>query len=116
MDVNSEVASTIDIATKGSRPTPRSEVAYAGNGSAANAWKRDDLNKAADPEKPKSTEPATKGSLAEVPQVPQETDDQMTVHDAAKELSQFGLIQTAGENTPTELGGAKPSGPAELQG
>ena len=36
----------------------------------------------------------------------------MTIAEAAKELSQFGLIQTA--STPTELGGANAQGPAEL--
>ena len=41
-----------------------------------------------------------------------EDDREMTIAEAAKELSQFGLIQT--ESTPTELGGAKAQGPAEL--
>ena len=66
LDVNSEVAATIDIATKGSRPTPRSSTAYSGNGSAANAWKRPDLDAAPakeEKEKPKSSEPSAKGQL-----------------------------------------------------
>ena len=115
LDVNSEVAATIDIATKGSRPTPRSSTAYSGNGSAANAWKRPDLLEAPAPEKPKSTEPSTNGKLAEVAEV---SDEQMSIADAAKELSQFGLIQTKTDNTPTELGGAgaSASGPGELSG
>ena len=84
LDVNSEVAATIDIATKGSRPTPRSATAYSGNGSAANAWKRPDLLEGPAPEKPKSTEPSTSGKLAEVTEV---SDEQMSIADAAKELS-----------------------------
>lgn len=64
LDVNSEVAATIDIATKGSRPTERTSTPYSSNGSAANAFKRPDLDTAPEKEKPKSTEPATGGKLA----------------------------------------------------
>ena len=88
LDVNSDVAAVIDNATKASRPTQRSSEAYSGNGSASNAFKRPDLDtqpaKEAVSEKPKSQEPATRGNLL--------SEEEMSIADAAKELSSFGLI------------------------
>jgi hypothetical protein len=60
LNVNDDVKATIDRATDGSRPTPRSETAYSGNGSLSK-FMRPDLDNAPPLEKPKSTEPATQG-------------------------------------------------------
>jgi hypothetical protein len=64
--VNADVAAVIETTTKASYPTPRSDVPYASNGSAENAFKRPDLlNSTADAAaKAKAEPPATNAEVA----------------------------------------------------
>lgn len=61
--MNSDVAAVIETTTKASYPTPRSDVPYAPNGSAENAFKRPDLfNATASAEATAKAEPPATGA------------------------------------------------------